>query len=228
MMISSFQSYSDFESDYDLTFVPPKWKPNISEAKTKSGTTGNGNGTSDKNDSKQQQNQRPEQQQHQEVGQQEHKTTFQSNVVKIDENNVDVKKRHSSTDAKTTTSDYSSWSRDKSHFESSTESFVERSTSFVSMSNFSTLNLMSTASDATAASPPPRPPPPDEKNFDEDFGSASRFSTFERSGDGFIGLGHAFRPNKQFLGSGFESLGSIFNHVILFRHNLDFFKRPFK
>ena len=62
-MISSFQSYSDFESDYDLTFVPPKWKPNISETKSKSGTTGNGNGTNEKNDSKQQQNQRPEQQQ---------------------------------------------------------------------------------------------------------------------------------------------------------------------
>ena len=31
--------------------------------------------------------------------------------------------------------------------------------------------------------PPPRPPPPEEKNFEEDFGSESRFSKFDRSGN---------------------------------------------
>ena len=76
-----------------------------------------------------------------------------------------------------------------SKMSNSTESRVEYSTTFITSSTLKQqqqqhlqkqqLQQQQNENDT----PPPRPPLPEEKNFDEDFGTESRFSTFERSGN---------------------------------------------
>ena len=72
-----------------------------------------------------------------------------------------------------------------SKMSNSTKSRVESSTTFITSSTLKQQQQqhLQKQQQNENDTPPPRPPLPEEKNFDEDFGTESRFSTFERSGN---------------------------------------------